>query len=89
MNERGTSYIKADAFVAEVARANPGEAIIYATGDIAYSAPLDPELFTLRRKVWQLYEANLVTLTQRPLRRQFAIGGRAFDYIATRLKEKL
>jgi hypothetical protein len=87
ITERGTTYLKEPAFVEMIATAAPGEAFVYATGDVAYSAPLDPELFSLRKTVWRLYEAMVIALTQRACRKQFVIGGRAFDYIATKREE--
>jgi hypothetical protein len=86
---RGTDYIPADLFLDRIAGTSPGKALVYATGDLAYSAPFDADLARLRKTVWGLYEQKKITLTQR-IRpdRGFMRGGRAFDYIATKCREK-
>ena len=87
--DRGTTYLSVDAFLNCIAKAIPGERIVYATGDLAYSAVKDPQLFALRSAAWRLYETKKISLTQRPRQdRRFVMGGRAFDYVATVLREK-
>ena len=83
-----TDYLSEDAFVARIASAQPGEQVVYATGDIACGAAHDPALFALRKTVQRLAEAKVIALTQRKRRDQlFKIAGCAFDYIATKREE--
>ena len=83
-----TDYLSEEAFVARIATAQPGEQVVYATGDMAYGAALDPQLYALRKTVWRLHEAKVIALTQRKRRdRLFKIAGCAFDYIATKREE--
>lgn len=82
-----TTYLSPEDFSAKLAKAEAGQAIIYASGDIAVCAPVDPELFRLRRIVHQFYEAKVIALTQRARHDIPFIAGRAFDYIATKRAE--
>jgi hypothetical protein len=84
----GTEYLTVDAFLDRLDGAAPGHRIVYATGDLAYSAPSDPDLHALRYAVWRLYEAKKIALTQRVRNDKFFCGGRAFDYIATRRRDE-
>jgi hypothetical protein len=82
---RGTNYLTVDAFLDKLEVVSPGMAIVYATGDLAHTAPHNPDVLALRNLVWKLYEKKKVTLTQRArFDRSFISGGRAFDYIATK-----
>lgn len=86
--ERGTNYLTIDAFLDKLDGASPGDSFVYATGDLAYSAPAYPEVHALRNLVWKLYEKKKITLTQRPCPGRVFLGGhRAFEYIATKRSE--
>ena len=86
---RGTEYITVDAFLDRVESAKPGEAIVYAVGDLACAAAQQPDLFALRRHVWRLHEAKRIALTQRVcLDRPFITGGRSFEYLATKRRDE-
>jgi hypothetical protein len=83
-----TDYLSEDAFIEMIATAQPGEAFVYAIGDVAYGAAHDPHLFALRKTVQRLADAKVIALTQRKRRDQlFAIAGCAFEYIATKREE--
>lgn len=83
MESRGTSHMTSAEFVSALEMARPGENIVYATGDIAYSAN-DSSAFELRilaKTVRSRSEEGLGRLFQRPCKTQRLMGGRAFQYI--------
>lgn len=83
---RGTLHLKANDFVDRFAEAAPGTAILYAIGDVGFSAPFGAELARLKRLAQERSEAGLACLTQRvnaDLRFE-PVGGRSFHYIATK-----
>lgn len=73
----GTEHLTSDEFIDALADAEPGCAVNYAIGDLAFSASASAELALLRGLAWKRYVAGLGYLTQR--RR----GVRLFEYIFT------
>lgn len=73
----GTNHLTGDEFIDALADAEPGTAVNYAVGDLAFSAPGSAELILLRGLAWKRYVAGLGYLTQR--RR----GTNLFEYIFT------
>ncbi|WP_315759323.1 hypothetical protein [Bradyrhizobium sp. SZCCHNRI2007] len=82
MQTRGTSHLSVEEFVAAVRNSAPGAEILYATGDLAYSALGSPELHAVRANAQFCAEAKQGVLVQR--RRPdlpFAGGGCCFEYL--------
>lgn len=86
LETNGTMHLSTNDFADLFAEAEPGEAIVYAIGDVGFSAPYGAELTQLKKMVWERFEAGLLCLTQRASR-ELAFekaGGRSFHYIATK-----
>jgi hypothetical protein len=84
---RGTEYLETAVFMSRLEALLPGQSLVYATGDLAFSAQRDGNLVHLRGVVWSLYQKQQIALTQRPRTDQRLRGGRIFDYIATKRTE--
>ncbi|WP_316188307.1 MULTISPECIES: hypothetical protein [unclassified Bradyrhizobium] len=84
MDTRGTRHLSIAEFVEAVRNAAPGASIIYATGDLAYSAQGAPELHAVRANAQFCVQAKQGVLVQRrrpDLPFAGAGGGCCFDYL--------
>jgi hypothetical protein len=84
----GTDHLTAEEFKEIFEKAERGDVIVYAIGDLSTSRHCRigrPDLNKLGKYVMRLSEAGEVFLTQRPLEKKFRIGGgRCFEYRATK-----
>jgi hypothetical protein len=84
MKTRGTTHLTTQQFSQAFAAAAPGALIIYATGDLAYSAKGSAELDGLRKQTWRYQEEKLGRLVRRRCDdKPFTggPGGYCFEYI--------
>jgi hypothetical protein len=84
MQTRGTTHLTTQQFSEAFAAAAPGALIVYATGDLAYSAKGSVELDGLKKQTWRYQEERLGRLVRR--RRAdmpflAGSGGCCFEYI--------
>ncbi len=63
--------------------AQPGEWVIYYTGDLSFDCTLHRRAVEIRRSAWQAMTEGLVLLTRR---RHPAITSNCFEYIAVKLR---
>jgi hypothetical protein len=85
MLTHGTTHLTMSEFELALAVAEPGAQIVYATGDLAFSAAYSAELTRLRGHVQHLSETSLGYLTRRRLAEiAFFRGGASFEYIFTK-----
>jgi hypothetical protein len=89
----GTEHLTVEEFREALKAAKAGDVIVYAIGDLATSKHyrrigMYLDLCALSRNIMRLAEAGEVTLTQRPLNRKFRLGGRCFEYRATKCQAK-
>lgn len=85
MNQIGTTYITAGAFVSRYEHAPKGSCFVYATGDLAKTCQWQSDCAQLRSTVQRYADEKKVRLTQR-VRGDLLLrdGGRAFEYLATK-----
>ncbi|CAL77395.1 hypothetical protein BRADO3618 [Bradyrhizobium sp. ORS 278] len=91
MDTRGTRHLSVDEFIAAVRDAEPGARIIYATGDLAYSAVGAPELHAVRANAQFCAQAKQGVLVQRrrpDLQFHGAGGGCCFEYLFVKARGK-
>jgi hypothetical protein len=84
MQTKGTTHLTMNEFADAFAEAAPGAQIVYATGDLAYSAVWSTELQGLRRQAWRYSETGLGRLVQRrrsDLPFTGDPGGCCFEYV--------
>ena len=85
MLTHGTTHLTMSEFELELALAEPGARIVYATGDLAFSAVYSSELTRLRGHIQQLSEKRVGYLTRRRLAEiAFVRGDASFEYIFTK-----
>jgi hypothetical protein len=82
METKGTTHLTTQEFSKAFAAAAPGALIVYATGDMAYSAKWSRELDGLRQQTWRYQEEKLGRLVRRRRAGKLFIGGGCcFEYI--------
>ena len=84
MLTKGTTHLTARQFSEAFAAAAPGAQILYATGDLAFSAKGSAELHGLQQQTWRYQEENLGRLVRRrraDLPFTGCQGGCCFEYI--------
>lgn len=89
MQSSGTNHLSMNEFRDALTSASPGSTIVYATGDISYSAPGNAELEGVRTLAMDGQIKGEIFLTQRPTSETFVDfprfqGGRSFEYRATK-----
>jgi len=65
MQTRGTTHLTTQQFSEAFAAAAPGAQIVYATGDLAFSARGSIELDGLKKQTWRYQEERLGRLVRR------------------------
>ena len=84
MQTKGTMHLTMKEFLIAVGTAQPGAQIVYATGDLAFSAKGSAELDGLKKQAWRYQEAKLGRLVRRrraDLPFAGGPGGCCFEYI--------
>jgi hypothetical protein len=89
MVTHGTTHLTMSEFDLALALAQPGAQIIYATGDLAFSAGYSTELMRLRGHLQHLSETRVGYLTRRRLAKSDFVGGGApCEYIFTKAAQR-
>jgi hypothetical protein len=84
MQTKGTTHLTTQQFSEAFADAAPGAQIVYATGDLAFSARGSIELDGLKKQTWRYQEERLGRLVRRrraDLPFLGGSGGCCFEYI--------
>jgi hypothetical protein len=84
MQTKGTTHLSMQEFLIAVGAARPGVQIVYATGDLAFSAKGSAELDGLKKQAWRYQEAKVGRLVRRR-RKDLPFtggpGGCCFEYL--------